>query len=188
MNKRVGQGDPLSPKLFTAVMEEVFKKADISEGINVDGENLTNLRFADNVALFNEKTNGKTLKQSELRKSESLPKNTQRNVKIHEKPCRRWRYTNWSRKNGKSDRIQIPWTNHTPQRHHKRRNLCQDQSSVELFWKKKKKKKKEILQVRQLPISFTKTSNGPVCLANMTYAQQLTKNHSKEQGRGKCSI
>ena len=28
-------------KLFTAVMEEVFKKADISEGINVDGENLT---------------------------------------------------------------------------------------------------------------------------------------------------
>ena len=28
---------------FTAVMEEVFKKADISEGVNVDGENLTNL-------------------------------------------------------------------------------------------------------------------------------------------------
>ena len=37
-------------------MEEVFKKADISEGVNVDGENLTNLRFADNVALFNETT------------------------------------------------------------------------------------------------------------------------------------
>ena len=31
--------------LFTAVMEEVFKKAAISEGVNVDGENLTNLRF-----------------------------------------------------------------------------------------------------------------------------------------------
>ena len=42
-------------------MEEVFKKADISGGVNVDGENLTNLRFADDVALFN-KTNGKTLK------------------------------------------------------------------------------------------------------------------------------
>ena len=39
---------------FTAVMEEVFKKADISEGVNVDGENLTNLRFANDVALFNE--------------------------------------------------------------------------------------------------------------------------------------
>ena len=50
------QGDPLSPKLFTAVMEEVFKKADISEGVNVDGENLTNLRFADDVTLFNKTT------------------------------------------------------------------------------------------------------------------------------------
>ena len=37
-------------------MEDVFKKADISEGFNVDGENLTNLRFADDVALFNETT------------------------------------------------------------------------------------------------------------------------------------
>ena len=50
------QGDPLSPKLFTAVMEEVFKKADISEGVNVDGEYHINLRFADDVALFNETT------------------------------------------------------------------------------------------------------------------------------------
>ena len=45
-----------APKLFTAVMEEVFKKADISEGINADGGNLTNFRFADDVALFYEKT------------------------------------------------------------------------------------------------------------------------------------
>ena len=37
-------------------MKEVFKKAEISEAINVHGENLTNLRFADDVALFNEKT------------------------------------------------------------------------------------------------------------------------------------
>ena len=52
-------------------MEEVFKKADISEGINVEGKHLTNSRFADDVALFNEKnkTNRKTLKHSKLRKS-----------------------------------------------------------------------------------------------------------------------
>ena len=56
INRGVRRGDPLSPKLYTAVMEEVFKKADISEGISVGGENLTNLRFANDVALFKEKT------------------------------------------------------------------------------------------------------------------------------------
>ena len=42
-------------------MDEVFMKADITERVNVDGENLTNLRFADDVPLFKEKnkTNGK---------------------------------------------------------------------------------------------------------------------------------
>ena len=62
-------------------MEEVFKKADVSKGIDVDREHLTNLRFADDVALFNEKTpktNVKTFKWSKLKKAESKPKNTQK--------------------------------------------------------------------------------------------------------------
>ena len=40
------------PKIFTAAMEEIFKKADLQDqGINIDGEWLTDLRFADDVAL-----------------------------------------------------------------------------------------------------------------------------------------
>ena len=46
------QGDPISPKLFTATLQEVFKNAQLEEkGINIDGEKLSNLRFANDVAL-----------------------------------------------------------------------------------------------------------------------------------------
>ncbi len=46
----VGQGDPVSPKPFTAALEEVFKNIDWSDkGILVDGEHLIHLRFADDV-------------------------------------------------------------------------------------------------------------------------------------------
>ena len=45
------QGDPISPKLFTATIQEVFINAQLEEkGINTDGEKLSNLRFADDVA------------------------------------------------------------------------------------------------------------------------------------------
>ena len=37
LNGGVRHGDPISPKLFTAVMEEISKKADISVEICVDG-------------------------------------------------------------------------------------------------------------------------------------------------------
>ena len=89
-HRGVRQGDPVSPKLFTAAMEEVFKKADISEGVNVDGEQLTNLRFADDVALFN-KTTKQMEKHLNTLRSESLKlglKNTQRKDKVHDKPYR----------------------------------------------------------------------------------------------------
>ena len=56
IKREVRQRDLLSPKLFTTVMVEIFKKADISKEVGVDGEHLTNLRFACDAALFKEKT------------------------------------------------------------------------------------------------------------------------------------
>ena len=38
MNTAARQGDPLSDKLSTVVMEEINKEENISEWINVDGE------------------------------------------------------------------------------------------------------------------------------------------------------
>ena len=54
INRGVRQGDTLSPKIFTAAIEEeVFKKIDLSErGISIDGESMTDLKFADDVGLF----------------------------------------------------------------------------------------------------------------------------------------
>ena len=49
----VRQGDPVSPKLFTVALEEVFKNIDWSDkGTLVDGEHLTHLRFADDILIL----------------------------------------------------------------------------------------------------------------------------------------
>ena len=51
----VRQGDPLFPKLFTATIQGLFKNAKLEEkGIHIDGEKLSNLRFADDVAVATE--------------------------------------------------------------------------------------------------------------------------------------
>ncbi|GFO07015.1 dysbindin-like [Plakobranchus ocellatus] len=55
IQRGVRQGKPISPKLFITVIEQVFNEADLKYGINIDGEYLRDLRFADDVALCTEK-------------------------------------------------------------------------------------------------------------------------------------
>ena len=50
--KGVRQGDKLSPVMFTSAVEEIFKRVNIETGLNINGETLNNLRFADDIILF----------------------------------------------------------------------------------------------------------------------------------------
>ena len=54
LERGVRQGDPISPKLFTSLLEEVFRKLKWKKihGININGYRLTNLRFADDIVFF----------------------------------------------------------------------------------------------------------------------------------------
>ena len=55
IKKGVRQGDTISPKLFTACLEDIFRNLDWdNKGININGEHLNNLRFADDIVLFSE--------------------------------------------------------------------------------------------------------------------------------------
>ena len=72
------QGGPISRKLFTAVIEEIFKKADLDKGINIDGERLQNLRFADDVALVT-----KTTKEIEEHLNKLNTESNKCGLKIH---------------------------------------------------------------------------------------------------------
>ena len=48
----VRQGHPIPPRLLTATIQEVLKNTQLKEKrINIDGEKLSNLRFADDVTL-----------------------------------------------------------------------------------------------------------------------------------------
>lgn len=52
IQRGVRQGDTISPKLFTAVLELAFKRINWDEmGIKVDGEFLSHLRFADDIVI-----------------------------------------------------------------------------------------------------------------------------------------
>ncbi|KAI5719582.1 hypothetical protein M8J76_012151 [Diaphorina citri] len=56
LERGVRQGDPIFPKLFTALLEQVFRNIDWDDhmGFNINGKTLSNLRFSDDIALFAE--------------------------------------------------------------------------------------------------------------------------------------
>ncbi|EPB76276.1 hypothetical protein ANCCEY_04638 [Ancylostoma ceylanicum] len=67
VSKGVEQGDSISPKLFSACIEMMIRKLNWKKGINIDGEHLIHLRFADDLVLLRE--NADTV-QKMLRKLE----------------------------------------------------------------------------------------------------------------------
>lgn len=55
IQRGVRQGDPMSPKLFIAVLEAIIKKLDWKQiGLNINGKYLSHLRFADDLVLLSE--------------------------------------------------------------------------------------------------------------------------------------
>lgn len=55
ITRGVRQGDTMSPKLFITVLEYAFKSLSWEgKGLNIDGQTLTNLRFADDIVLLSD--------------------------------------------------------------------------------------------------------------------------------------
>ena len=55
IKRGVRQGDTISPKLFTATSESIFRRLNWeNKGVKIDGEFLSNLRFADDIFLCTE--------------------------------------------------------------------------------------------------------------------------------------
>ncbi|KAH1021435.1 hypothetical protein HUJ04_010951 [Dendroctonus ponderosae] len=58
IDKGVRQGDTISKKMFASLLEYRFKSVDFDGiGININGENLTHLRFADDIVLITHRIN-----------------------------------------------------------------------------------------------------------------------------------
>ena len=154
---------------LTAVMEEVFKKAEISEGVNVDGENLSNLRFADDVALLNE-----TSKQMEKHMNNLNSESMKVGLKIHKGKTKYM--TNYADNEdiliGQQKIEKVTEFKYLGQTTH-----LKDTTKEEIYARIRAGwscfgKNKEILQDKQLPISLKKQVMDQCILPTMTYGCQ----------------
>ena len=152
-------------------MEEVFKKAEISEGVNVDGENLSNLRFADDVALLNE-----TTKQMEKHLNNLNSESLKVGLKIH-KGKTKYKTNHADSQDILVDQQKIEKV--TEFKYLGQTTHLKDTSKEEIYariraaWSCFGKKKKEILQDKQLPISLKKQVMDQCILPTMTYGCQI---------------
>ena len=56
IKRGVRQGDTISPKLFTATLESIFRRLNWeNKGVKIDGEFISNLHFADDIFLSTER-------------------------------------------------------------------------------------------------------------------------------------
>ena len=166
IHRGVRQGDPLSPKLFTTIVEEVFKKADISEGVNVDGENLTNLRFADDVALFNE-----TTKQMEKHLNNLNSESLKVGLKIHKGKTKYMTNHADSEDQQKIEKVtEFKYLGQTT--HLKDTTKEEIYARIRAAWSCFGRKNKEMFQDKQLPISLKKQVMDQCILPAMTYGCQ----------------
>ncbi|GBP41381.1 Juvenile hormone epoxide hydrolase [Eumeta japonica] len=96
------KGDPISPKIFSAVLKMIFRNLNWTKnGLNINGENLNHLRFADDLILFSE--DARTLEIMLQQLSDESVKAAYRQIK--------WRWTgHMSRENiEKWSRLVTEW-------------------------------------------------------------------------------
>jgi hypothetical protein len=72
IQRGVRQGDPISPMLFNAALEDIFRRLDWQDGgITINGEHLTHLRFADDIVLISTNREEMQRRLQELSKAAS---------------------------------------------------------------------------------------------------------------------
>ena len=79
IKRGVRQGDPISPKLFNAVLEDIFRTLNWEDrGVKINGKRLNHLRFADDTVTISE-----TAKETEVMLTELNTESKKDGMKMH---------------------------------------------------------------------------------------------------------